>query len=62
MGKTIRELIDITRCHECMKWKNFTMRPNGEAKPEDMGLCCEYSIVKDANGYCDKGKEKEDEF
>lgn len=58
---TTRESEYITRCWKCEKWRNFTLRPNDEAKPEDMGLCCEYSIVKDACGYCDMGKEKKDD-
>ena len=55
----IRDTENVTRCHMCEKWQNFAMRKDGEAKPEDMGLCCEYRAVKEAMGYCDKGKEKE---
>ncbi len=59
-ARKFREIESVTRCYRCGKWRNFTLRPGDEAKPEDMGLCGEYSIVKEACGYCDKGKEKED--
>lgn len=59
--KSLVSLQTVVYCHECEKWRNFTMRKDGEAKPEDMGLCEEYSRVKTACGYCDKGKEKKDE-
>ena len=54
----MKDMVNVTRCVRCKYWKNFSVR--NEAKPEDMGLCTKYSIVKDAVGYCDMGKEKED--
>lgn len=45
---------------KCKHWTNLAIRKDGEVKPEDIGLCRKYSIVKDATGYCDQGKEKKD--
>ena len=58
-ARKFRDIESVIRCYRCEKWRNFTLRPNNEAKPEDLGLCEEYSRVKSACGYCDKGKEKE---
>lgn len=60
MSKKIRDFQYVVRCYKCEKWRNFTMRKDGEAKPDDLGLCEEYSRVKAACGYCDMGKEKKD--
>lgn len=60
MKRKFRDIESVTRCYRCEKWRNFTLRPNNEAKPDDLGLCDEYSRVKEACGYCDKGKEKKD--
>lgn len=53
----MKDMVDVVRCHRCEKWRNFAVRK--DVTPEDLGLCTRYSIVKDAMGYCDKGKEQE---
>ena len=56
----IKDMVNVTRCAKCKHWTNLAIRKDGEVKPEDIGLCRKYSIVKDATGYCDQGKEKKD--